>query len=130
MPRDRQPRRYPRALRVNEALREVLADELERLDDERLELVTVTGVSVDPDLRKAIVWFSALHGQEHAAETLAEHRKRLQAAVARQLRLRRTPELSFRPDHGIEAGLRVEGVLRDLSSDADERDASAGDTDA
>ena len=42
-------RRYPRTARVNELVREVVAEELERIDDERLELVTVTGVDVEPD---------------------------------------------------------------------------------
>ena len=47
---DRSPRKYPRTLRVNEVVREMIADELERLADPRLELVTITGVDVSPDL--------------------------------------------------------------------------------
>jgi len=39
-------RRYPRTARVNEVMLEVLADELERMSDPRLELVTLTGVDV------------------------------------------------------------------------------------
>ena len=54
------PRRYPRTLRVNEVVREVLADELERMDDPRLELVTITGVDVSRDLRHATVYYAAL----------------------------------------------------------------------
>ena len=55
-------RRYPRSARVNEILREVLADALERLadTDDRLGLLTVTGVDCDPDLRHALVLFSSL----------------------------------------------------------------------
>jgi ribosome-binding factor A len=53
-------RRYPRMVRVNEVVREVVADELERLSDPRLGLVTVTGVEVSNDLRHAIVYYSAL----------------------------------------------------------------------
>ena len=41
-------RQYPRTARINELLREILADELERIDDERLDLVTVTGVTSTP----------------------------------------------------------------------------------
>ena len=51
-------RRYPRTARVNHVVHEVVADELERIDDDRLELTTVTGVEVDPDLRHATVWLS------------------------------------------------------------------------
>ena len=54
--------RYPRTARINEVLREVIATELEKHSDEddRLELVTVTGVEIDTDLRRAKVYFSAL----------------------------------------------------------------------
>jgi ribosome-binding factor A len=108
---------YGRIERVNEALREVIADELELIGDEEIELVTVTGVNSHPDLRHATVWFSALSSgkaPEVVAETLAGYRVRLQAAVARQLRLKRTPELVFRSDPAIAVGTRVEDVLKDI----------------
>lgn len=118
---DRGNRRYSRLDRVNHALQEVLGDELELVDDDRLELVTVTGVRVAPDLRSAVVWFSALAAgePESVAAVLAEHRPRLQGAVARQLRLKRTPELSFVPDPAIAAGTRVEDILRRLQNEGD-----------
>lgn len=106
-------RQYPRTARVNELCREILADELERLDDDRLVLVTITHVSVDPDLRKAVVEFSSLGEQEEEAlEGLAEHRHRLQSAIARQARLKRTPELRFTLDTVIARGARIEELLR------------------
>jgi ribosome-binding factor A len=118
---ERGNRGYSRLDRVNHALQEVLGDELELIDDDRLELVTVTGTRVAPDLRSAVVWFSSLslsHKEpESVAAVLAEHRARLQAAVARQLRLRRTPELTFAHDPAIEAGTRVEDILRKLHNE-------------
>jgi ribosome-binding factor A len=115
MARGRQPRppgRYPRTARVNELVREIIGDELERIDDERLELVTVTNVAVDPDLRHATVDFSSLgEGEEAASEALSDHRVRLQSAIARQARLKRTPELRFRVDAVIEYGARIEELL-------------------
>ena len=92
-------RQYPRTARLGELLREIVAEELERLDDPRLELVTVTGTRVDPDLKRATVWVSSLEGPERdpeVLEALGEHRARLQAAFARQARARWTPELVFR----------------------------------
>lgn len=115
-----EPGRYPRTARVNELCREILADELERLDDERLDLVTITHVDVAPDLRSATVEFARLGQEEEAAgHALAEHRVRLQAAIARQARLRRTPELSFRVDQAIRAGARIEQLLRPQDPDPD-----------
>ncbi|HVL94156.1 MAG TPA: ribosome-binding factor A [Acidimicrobiales bacterium] len=110
-------RRFPRMARVNEVVREVVAEELERLADvdERLELVTVTAVEVDPGLRRATVLLSSLTDDTRAA--LLDHRGRLQAAIGEQVRLKRTPQLSFAADPGVERGKRVEDILRGLSAD-------------
>ncbi|HEV2768105.1 MAG TPA: ribosome-binding factor A [Acidimicrobiales bacterium] len=123
---ERQPGRYPRMARVNELCREIVAEELERLDDERLDLVTITHVGVDPDLRRATVEFSRLGEEEgEAAEALADHRVRLQAAIGRQARLKRTPELSFRVDQVIHSSARIEQLLRE-SVIADHEDEALG----
>lgn len=119
MPRPRSPRRYPRAARLNELVREIVADEVERIDDPRLELVTVTHVAVDPDLRRACVTFSRLGGGEEeaaeveAGEALVESRGRLQRAIAAQARLKRTPELRFEPDQVLRYAERIETLLRE-----------------
>ena len=112
--------RYPRSVRVNEILREVLADSLERLSDtdERLSLLTVTGVDCDPDLRHALVLFSSLDEDEEAA--LGDFRVRLQAAISQQVRLKRTPLLRFGPDPAVAAGTRIEDILRELPSSEEE----------
>ena len=116
MARDRHQsqRQYPRTARVNELCREILADELERVDDDRLVLVTITHVSVDPDLRHANVEFSSLgEAEDEAKEALEEHRERLQRAIASQARLKRTPELRFSLDSVISRGARIEELLRE-----------------
>lgn len=123
-------RDYPRTARLNQLLQEIVAEEIERLDDERLGLFTVVGVEVDPDLRHAVVWYTALGlddvevadegGSIGLAEALDEHRVRLQRAIGRQARIRRTPELSFRPDAVIRQAERVEQILRGLGDDPDQ----------
>jgi ribosome-binding factor A len=107
-------RRYPRSARVNEILREVLADELERMEDndERLGFLTITAVECDPDLRHALVLFSSLGEQEEQA--LADVRVRLQAAVSTQVRLKRTPQLRFSADPAVAEGMKIEEILRRL----------------
>jgi ribosome-binding factor A len=105
--------RYPRSARVGPLCHEILAEALERIDDERLELVTITHVRVDPDLRHALVEFASLHeGEDEALEALTEHRVRLQAAIAREARLKRTPELRFAVDGVIEHATRIDDLLR------------------
>ena len=70
MTRSQQPRRYPRSARVNEVVRETIADEVERLSDPRLGLVTITGVDVSPDLRQAALL--ALRADRAACRAHAE----------------------------------------------------------
>lgn len=107
-------RQYPRLARVNEVLREVLAEAIERLADadERLALLTVTAVSSDPDLAHATVLFASLSDDARAA--LGEHRLRLQEVIAGQVRLRRTPKLAFAVDPAVSTGDRIEEILRHL----------------
>jgi ribosome-binding factor A len=116
--------------RVNEVVREAIGDELERLSDPRLGLVTVTGVDVSADLRQATVYYSALgradkRGRGVVPELEPEQRVSTQAALAaaaphlraslgRQVRLKYTPELTFREDPSIAAGDRIEAIIRDL----------------
>jgi ribosome-binding factor A len=107
-------RQYPRAARVNEVLREVLAEAIEKLadTDDRLTLLTVTGVHADPDWRHATVLFASL--SDDARTALAEVRPRLQALIASQVRLKRTPQLAFAVDAAVATGQRVEEILRDI----------------
>jgi ribosome-binding factor A len=109
---------YPRSLRVNEVLRQIVAEELERLADadERLRLITVTSVDTSADLRNATVYLGTLDSE--AAEALEERRTQLQRAVGRQVRMKRTPRLQFTADPAVMAGERVEEVLRRLARDA------------
>ena len=113
-------RPVPRTARLNELLREIVAEELARIDDERLELVTITSVDVDRDLNRAIVLYDSLRGEEddvHVLEALGERRVRLQAAIGRQIRARKTPILEFRPDNVIRSAERIDRILRDLHDD-------------
>jgi len=113
-------RDYPRTARLNTLVREIVADELERIDDERLELVTLTSVVVDGDLSRAVVYYDHSRGpeaDEEIADAFAEQRKRLQGAVGRQTTFKRTPELRFETDGVLRDALRIEEVLRGLSDE-------------
>jgi ribosome-binding factor A len=104
-------------------LREVLAEALEKVadHDDRLGLLTVTAVDSDPDLRHARVYFA--HLEEDRREALEEARVRLQAAVAAEVRLKRTPSLSFAPDPAVSTGERVEEILRHLQESPQQEEA-------
>ena len=110
---------YPRALRVNQVLRQVVAEELERLADadERIRMVTVTSVDTAADLRTAVIYLASLSPE--AAEALEERRPHLQRLISSQVTMKRTPRLAFRADPAIAAGAHVEEVLRGLELDRD-----------
>lgn len=114
--RDRQ-QPYARVERLNRLLREILAERLERLadHDERLGVITITAVEVGPDLRQATVFLADL--TDELADVLQEQRISLQGEIARQVRLKRTPQLRFRGDSSIESGQRVEAILRRLGEE-------------
>jgi ribosome-binding factor A len=103
---------------VNEAIREVLSDALPTLKDPRIGFVTITGVEATTDLKQATVWVSVLGAERERERTLegleAAHGV-LQARVARELRLRRTPVLAFAYDPGIERGVRLTQMIDELA---------------
>ena len=124
------PRRFPRTARVNEVVLETLAEELERMSDPRLELVTITGVDVSRDLSHARVFYSTLGAQTTnaggdisgaAAAGLRAAAPHLRGEIGRQLRVRQVPALVFEEDPGILAGQRIEEILRgDVALEPDE----------
>ena len=107
---------YPRALRVNQVLRQVVAEELERLADaDEVPMVTVTSVEVAADMRTAVVYLASL--DDETALVLEEQRGHLQHLIGTQMTMKRTPRLSFRADPAIAAGSRVEELLRRLEQE-------------
>ena len=113
-------RDYPRTARLNQLFQEILAEELERMDDDRLDLVTIMSVDCEGDLRHATVYYDSLGGEDdddEVLEALAGHRNRLQAAIGRQARVKRTPELLFKPDAVGRGAARLEEVIREIHKD-------------
>lgn len=108
--------------RVNEAVKEVVSEGVNELKDPRIGFVTVTGVETSPDLRHARVFVSVLGSDARRAKTLdglAAAHGVLQARVARELRMKRTPQLAFEYDPTVERGVRMTQLIDELAPDAD-----------
>ncbi len=104
-----------RMRRVNEVLREVLADGVEALGDPGLGFVTVTAVRAAPDLSQASVYVSVLGAEKRRARSLRALDRAhgvLQARIARELHLKRTPQLSFHYDESLDQAMRLEQLIR------------------
>lgn len=104
-----------RMRRVNELLREVIGEGIStELEDPRIGFVTVTSVETSADLRSARVYVSVLGGEDERNASLAGLRSShgiLQATIAREMRLKRTPTLTFHYDDSPERGVRMSRLL-------------------
>jgi len=112
-----------RMRRVNAAVREVLSEAVGELKDPRIGFVTVTGVETSSDLRHAQVFVSVLGSEKKREQTLAglgAAHGVLQARIARELRMKRTPQLTFQYDDSVERGVRMSHLIDELAPDDDE----------
>jgi ribosome-binding factor A len=108
--------------RVNESVRAVLAEAVGELKDPRIGFVTVTGVETTADLRQANVFVSVLGSErkrERSLEGLAAAHGVLQARLAKELRMKRTPQLTFHYDPSVEEGVRMSRLIDELVADDD-----------
>jgi ribosome-binding factor A len=106
--------------RVNESLRQVLSERIGELKDPRIGFVTVTGVRTTPDLKQATVFVSVLGSEVKRTRTLTAlqaARGVLQAHIAREVRLKRTPQLDFEYDPSVERGVRMTKLIDELARD-------------
>jgi ribosome-binding factor A len=104
-----------RMRRIDEVMRKVIGSAIvSDLEDPRIGFVTVTAVKTSPDLRSARVFVSVLGDEQEREQTLAalasSHGK-LQAAIAREVRIKHTPTLKFLYDESLERGVRLTRLL-------------------
>jgi ribosome-binding factor A len=112
-----------RMRRVNEAVREVVSEAVGDLKDPRIGFVTVTGVETSPDLRHARVFVSVLGSEAKRRKTLAGLAAAhgvLQARVALELRMKRTPQLAFEYDPTVERGVRMTQLIDELAPEPED----------
>ena len=104
-----------RLLRVNELLKRELSSIITREVSFDGALVTLNQVDVTPDLKHAHAYVSVLGKEDQAAvmAKLEEHRVVLQAALAKAVTLKYTPQLVFHFDDSIERGARVFEILQE-----------------
>lgn len=108
--------------KVNETLREIVAEEVQELKDPRIGFVTVTGVETAPDLRHATVYYSVLETGESSGgtqEALDHAAPRIQARIAQQVRLKYVPKIHFAVDDSIAQGARIDELLRSIEEEDD-----------
>jgi ribosome-binding factor A len=112
----------PRMRKVNELVREIVAEAVLDLKDPRIGFLTITGVETSPDLRSAVVYYSVMGTDEEKSGTddaLRSSAARIQREIGSQSTLRYTPKLEFRVDPSIEEGIRISKLVSELDTGED-----------
>ena len=114
------PREFSRTLRINAQLQRELSSLIrEQLTDPRVALVTVTQVSVSPDMRNARISVSMLGSDvqlKAAAKALNGAASLLRRAIGKSLKLRYVPMLRFVTDEALREGDRIGSLIRDATT--------------
>ncbi|UCZ51682.1 30S ribosome-binding factor RbfA [Bacillus shivajii] len=110
-----------RANRVGEQIKKELTDIIQReMKDPRIGFVTITAVEVTGDLQQATAYLTVYGEDEQRAKTLEGLSKAkgfIRSELGQRVKLRKTPELSFKFDESIERGNRIEELIRKLNED-------------
>ena len=110
-----------RASRVGDQIRAELAELLAReVHDPGIGFLTITRVSVTPDLQQARVNYTTLGddaARKESRRALDRAAPFLRRQIGRRLRLKRVPELAFFFDESIERHDRIERILQELNAE-------------
>lgn len=113
-----------RASRLGEALKEEISQMIrEELKDPRIGFVTVTSVEVAEDLGHAKVFVSVLGDSQQCKESLEALNRAagfIRNEIGRRIRLRYTPEITFKYDSSIEHGAHIAELLREVHTEKTE----------
>jgi ribosome-binding factor A len=116
-----------RPARVGEEIRHELAQMLSRdVHDPGIGFVTLTRVTVSPDLQLARIYYTLMGDAKARLDTkraLERATPFLRRGIGSRLRLRRVPELMFHFDESIEKHDRIEKILIDLKEERAAREA-------
>lgn len=115
--------RGDRSARVAEMIREEVSLILQnRVKDPGMGLVTVTDVTLTPDLKSARIHYSVLGGDEErlsVRDALRRSKGFIRKELGRTLRLRYSPEVAFLYDDTFEKGARIDRLLGMIRSESD-----------
>ncbi|MBI5604016.1 MAG: 30S ribosome-binding factor RbfA [Deltaproteobacteria bacterium] len=108
--------RPKRTVQVGGLLQREISELLVRkIKDPRLDMVTITGVEVSPDLKLARVYFSRFGNPEElrqGLEGLQSAAGFIKRELGQRLKLRHVPDLEFVHDTSFEYGDRIETLLK------------------
>ncbi|MCL1630842.1 30S ribosome-binding factor RbfA [Sporolactobacillus sp. CPB3-1] len=107
-----------RVHRVAEQMKKEASDIIgNRIKDPRVGFVTVTGVDVTGDLQEATIYISVFGDDEKkkaSLEGLNKAKGFVRSELGKRIRLRKTPEISFKIDTSVEYGSHIDQLINKL----------------
>ena len=109
---------YPRAERIGVAIQTALSELLSRkLQDPRIDMVTISSVDVTPDLRVAYIYFTMFGSEEKIEDAMAgfaSSKGYIKKNIAPKLGLRYMPEIKFVHDKSFDQGSKIDALLNSV----------------
>ena len=117
---------YPRSSRIGKKIQRGVSEYLQSsLRDPRLQMVTITGVNMSPDLSVARVYYSVTGRTRERNDARAGFKSAagyIKRSLAAELKLKYMPELRFTYDESLDYGTKVDRLLEEISIENVSRD--------
>lgn len=112
---------YTRAERIGMKIQTVLSELMtKKISDPRVEMVTISRVTLTGDLSIAYVYYSVFgeaQAVKNAAQGFKSSKKFIKKQIAPQLKLKYMPDLQFVHDDSFDYGARIDSILKSISDD-------------
>jgi len=130
---------YTRAERVSIKIQQVITELLsKKMQDPRMEMATISGVKMSPDLSIAYVYVTVFGDKKRIRETLKGFQKSkgfIKKRIAPELGLRMMPDLRFIHDDSFDEAARLDALIdaapkgenREADDTSDALDGPSGD---
>lgn len=109
-----------RNIRVNELIKREISEVLHTRFQQESVYITITGVEVSPDHRKAHVFFSVIGGDERARTSLRwlqKNHREIRHQVGKHIVLKHLPHLQFHFDPSIGRGNQIIQLMDELEEE-------------
>ena len=116
---------FARSERVGGQIQKILSELLQKkINDPRLDMATITGVKMSPDLKNAYIYFTTSGGeksQKNAFDGFTSATGFLKKILAKRLGLRYMPKLKFFHDDSFDYGSRIDSLLKSISQEQESK---------
>lgn len=114
--------------RLRDQIKKVVSEIIQsKVSDPHIGFITITDVELSKDYQFATVFYSVYGDTDSRRETkkaLGKARGFIQSELAREIRIRRIPQLQFAVDNSVERGLRVQELLDKIDKESEQQQAN------